>query len=504
MADEIKPTVLDLDSEPAKRALEKAGYVTRGAVTAEADEHKRKLDLANREVRARGLELIKEHGGKWNGKAGEGEGVYVVADALHRALAEVTSLGLEHDATARNLKFSDLANKAISGSRQPLVQEDAAELAEELASRCSLKRLYNMAANDQLQGRSEKCWMPKNGAEFEADKEIRLRAQNFPGGSSLEMGGVCLPVNMPTRARNMSRSEISRFNRRMKRDALAGDFPTAGALIPPEFKFPTIELLRNKMAMARAGITILSGVIGNLVLPRQTAATTPQSLPEGAILAAYDQTFDQIRLVPHRVGSKQLYSRLALLQTTEDFEALVLNDHMAQNALYVDEMILNGTGGNDQPLGLLNAIGIGVVTFGGSAPAAYKNLVALETSIRSANIDEEPTYITTSVGRGTFRVTPTQLTDSTVVSGQTNALWVGEDLVGRPAVDSQQVPNNIVVALVGRHVVLAQWGGWQTVIDTLTFADSDKIRISMNTYIDTAMRHPQAIARSADSIAVLN
>jgi hypothetical protein len=96
------------------------------------------------------------------------------------------------------------------------------------------------------------------------------------------------------------------------------------------------------------------------------------------------------------------------------------------------------------------------------------------------------------------------LTDSTVVSGQTNALWVGEDLVGRPAVDSQQVPNNIVVALVGRHVVLAQWGGWQTVIDTLTFADSDKIRISMNTYIDTALRHPQAIARSADSIAVLN
>ena len=504
MAEENKPTVLDLTDEKAVRALSDAGYVKRDIVVKEADEAKRKLDNANREVRARATEIIKEHGGKWNGKAGEGEGVYVVADAVHRALAEVTSLGLEIDATARNLKFAELTRKAIDGARQPLVQEDAAELAEELASRCSLRRMYNMAAADADKGNRSGAWMPKDGAELEADKEIRNRAANFPGGNIIKMEGICLPVNMPIRARNMSRSEIGRFQRRMKRDALAGDFPTAGALIAPEFKFPTIELLRNKLAMNRAGITILSGVIGNLVLPRQVAATTPQSLAEGAVLVAYDQAFDQIRMTPHRVGSKQQYSRLALLQTTEDFEALVLNDHMAQNALYVDQMILNGSGANDQPLGLINQPGIASVVFGGSAPAAYKNLVALETAIRSANIDEEPTYLTTSVGRGTFRVTPAQLTDATIVSGTTQALWVGDELIERPAVDSQQVPNNIVVCLVGRHVVMAQWGGWQTVIDTLTLADQDKIKISMNTYIDTCLRHPQAVARSADSIAVLN
>jgi len=103
-----------------------------------------------------------------------------------------------------------------------------------------------------------------------------------------------------------------------------------------------------------------------------------------------------------------------------------------------------------------------------------------------------------------LRITPATLTGSTVVSGATNALWNGDELAGRPAVDSQQVLGDILVALVGRHLVFAQWGGWQITLDTLTQANKDKIVLSMNTYIDYALRHPQAVARSVDSLAVLS
>lgn len=466
----------------------------RTKITGEFNQKAAKRDPLKKEIRALAVEFIKSHGTNWSGKPGE---VVVVGERIRAFVDESDAAPEDHsDSEIRSL-FREKCTNLIRGSRAPLSQTEAASLDETLASRCSLKSLYNGAARAQAKGERVGSWMPTDGAEFEADKELRHKAQEFPGGQAIEMSGVCLPVNMP------SGRAGGRSDGRQTRDALAGDFATAGALISPQYKFPTIELLRNKMALGRAGITILGGVIGNLVLPRQTGATVSQSLQEGAILAAYDQVFDQIRLVPHRIGSKQIYSRLALLQTTEDFEGLVMNDHMAQNALRADYLGINGAGANDEPLGILNQIGIGSVAFGGSASSAYKNIVSLETAIRKANIDEPPTYITTSTARGTLRITPATLTGSTVVSGESNALWVGDQLVGRTAVDSQQVPGDVLIALVGRHVVMAQWGGWMVVLDTTTLADADKIKLSMNTYIDYALRHPQAVARSADSLASL-
>ncbi len=447
-----------------------------------------KLETARKEIRALSDQFVKDSGMNWVGRPGE---VKVVGSEVRgfaiKALEAIDKGGDVNEIT-RNFKFE--AGELIRNSRAPKNQEKAAELPDEIASRCSLKRCYNLAANSSEKSAS---FLVKDGAEFEAGQELRKIAREYPGGIAHNIEGNLLPTNMLVRG----------TRDRMTRDSLAGDFASAGALIAPQYKFPTIELLRNKMALGRAGITILSGVLGNLVLPRQTSPTTVQSLAEGAILAEYDQTFDQINLRPHRIGSNQAYSRLALLQPSEDFEAMVMNDHMQQNALYADSMVLLGSGAGDQPLGILNQVGIGAVTFGGSANNAYANLVAMETQIRKGNIDEEPTFITTSVGRGSLRITPAKLTGSTVVAGQSSALWVGEEVIGRPAVDSQQVAGDIIVALVGRHVLMAQWGGFQVVLDTLTKAASDKIVLSVNTYIDSALRHPIAVSRSTDSIASL-
>ena len=459
-----------------------------------------KVEAGRKEIRALAEQFVKDSGMNWAGKPGEV--VVVGAEVRGKAISVLEAIDKGGDIGELTRNFKTDCGELIRNSRAPKNQEQAAEMDLEVAARCSLKRCYHEAATEAGKGNRVGVFMLNNGAEHEAHVELRKRMNEFPGGMAAhETNGICLPRNMT--AYDIGRRFSTRQLRRMTRDSLAGDFPSAGALIAPQYKFPTIELLRNKMALGRAGITILSGVIGNLVLPRQTSATTVQSLAEGAVLAEYDQTFDQINLRPHRIGSVQKYSRLALLQTTEDFEALVMNDHMQQNALYADSMVLTGSGAGDQPLGILNQIGIGTVTFGGVASTAYNKLVTMETQIRKGNIDEEPSFITSSVGRGSLRITPATLTGSTVVSGQSTALWVGEDVIGRDAVDSQQVPGDVILALVGRHVVMAQWGGWQVVLDTLTQADQDKIKLSVNTYIDCALRHPVAISRSTDSIASL-
>ncbi|MFK5284009.1 hypothetical protein ACI3PL_30970, partial [Lacticaseibacillus paracasei] len=60
---------------------------------------------------------------------------------------------------------------------------------------------------------------------------------------------------------------------------------------------------------------MFSGVVGSpLTFPRLASPTTAQSLAEGAAAAFYDQTFDQVKMTPHRIASAQKYSRLAMSQ----------------------------------------------------------------------------------------------------------------------------------------------------------------------------------------------
>ena len=454
-----------------------------------------KKENRDKEIRARATEFLKTYGQNWAGKPGE---VVHVSERIRAFADEAIQAPADADPNLSIMDFTRKADELCRSSNAPLPQQEAATLEDSLASRVSLRRVFDEAEKANNRGQRSACFMLSDGAEFEADRELRNKAKYYPGGAGAPQDGLLFPNNVRVPLTSAMRSNVSR----MTRDSLASDFGSAGALVAPEYMTP-IELLRNKMALGRAGITVFSGVVGNLVFPRLAAPTTSQSLAEGAILASYDQVFDQVKMNPKRIGSTQNYSRLALAQASSNLEAIIYDDHMTVNALRADYLGINGSGANDEPLGILNQLGIGVVPFAGSAANAYKNCVALETAIRDANIDEPPVYITTPKSRGCLRITPATLTGSTVVSGSTNALWVGEEIVGRPAVDSKQVPGDVLIALVARHLMLASWAGMSIILDTITLAKQDKYVLTMNQYIDYALRHPQAVARSADTVATL-
>lgn len=453
-----------------------------------------KIQKRNEELHAIADEFVKSRGMNWAGKPGE---VVVVGERIRAFENEFCRMDDSRPDSEIRADFKAKCRELIDGSRPPKNQMEAAHLPGELASRVSLREVYNSAARSKAE---TTCFIPKDGAAYEAHTEIHSRAKDFPEGVESLGKGLILPLNMGSNVNaGLSRSRVEKLTR----DALAGDFATAGALVAPDFRFPAIELLRNWPALSQAGMTLLSGVQGNLVLPRQTSATKSQSVAEGAALAQFDQTFDQIKMAPHRIGSSQKYTRLAMLQPGEDFEALVMADHMAQNALKLDEMGLNGQGANDEPLGILNQVGIGSVTFGGSAANAFKNALAMETAIRAANIRDEISYLTTSNGRGQLRSVARLLVGATTVAAE--PVWQDNETInGRKATDSQQIPGDVLIAGAFRHLVCALWGGIAVVLDTITLADQDKYKLSMNLYVDFALRHAQAIVRSSDSIAALS
>ncbi|MDE2019835.1 MAG: phage major capsid protein [Patescibacteria group bacterium] len=490
---EAPELVAQIETE-TRAAAEKS---TRAAVISEFDGKSGKRAALVKEIRALANDFVKEKGSNFYGKPGE---VTTVGERIRsfeqEALQSAFSDESRSDSEIRS-DFKNRSNDVIRDSKPAKNPMEAANLDKSVANRCSLGRIMREGIKAADKNQRSSCFILTDGAEAEANTELRKIADEFPGGAASLPEGMQLPWNMPSGVRSNTRVE------RLGRDSLAGDFATAGALIAPQYEFPTIELLRNFPALSRAGMTVLSGLLGSpIVLPRQESPTTAQSLAEGGALVQYDQVLGQIKLSAHRVGSSQKYSRLALLQTTPDFEAMVMADHMAVIALKIDALGLNGQGAGDEPLGVLNQL-IQSVAFAGSAANAFKNAVAMETAIRKANVPDEISYITTSASRGMLKTVAKLLIGATTVAAE--PVWGDDDEVnGRPAWDSQQVPGDVILAGAFKHLVMAQWGGLAVVLDTISQANQDKYWLNINTYIDFALRHNQAFCRSSDSLAALS
>lgn len=138
-----------------------------------------------------------------------------------------------------------------------------------------------------------------------------------------------------------------------------GSASTGGALVdtsivPESF----IEILRNNAVIAQLGPTVLTGLVGNLNVPRQATAATAYWVAEAAAPTQTEATFDYMSLNPKQVAARSKISRLMLQQATPDIEQIVRNDLNAVLALAIDKAAIYGTGSSNEPQGILNTPGV--------------------------------------------------------------------------------------------------------------------------------------------------
>lgn len=169
----------------------------------------------------------------------------------------------------------------------------------------------------------------------------------------------------------------------------AGASATGGVMVATNLMAGSfIEMLRNKSRVMQLGATTLSGLVGNVDIPRQTGASNTFWVTEGNALTEAEATFDKISLAMKHIGTYSQISRNMLMQSTPDIEMLARADLIAQIALGIDLAALSGAGTGGVPTGIANTSGIGSV-IGGTNGAAITidHLIALETAIASANAD---------------------------------------------------------------------------------------------------------------------
>lgn len=165
-----------------------------------------------------------------------------------------------------------------------------------------------------------------------------------------------------------------------------GGATVATNLLASEF----IEVLRNKARVVQLGARMLTGLVGNVDIPRQITATNTYWVTEGADVTEAEATFDKISLSPKTVGARSSMTRNMMMQSTPDIEMIVRNDLAAQLALAIDLAAISGSGTAGQPTGILNTSGIGSVVGGTNGAAiTIDHLIALETAVTAANAPED-------------------------------------------------------------------------------------------------------------------
>lgn len=298
------------------------------------------------------------------------------------------------------------------------------------------------------------------------------------------------------------------YGKELTRGLLANNFSGAGALIAEDFLGGSfIELLRNRALLTSLGVGTLSGLQGNVAIPRQSAAATAYWLDEGSAVTASQQSFAQVMATPKRLAAQTAYNKQLLAQSTLDVEALVRDDHVRIIALAKDLAGIQGTGGV-QPRGILNgpltdATGGGNNITSINIPGAMtrNNLLTFMSSIQTANAD---------IGTMQWLVNPnTRAKWQSLVQVANYPVYLTNDegmTIGYPTPFTNQIgtsgtfSNRAIFGAWGQ-AMFCDWAGYDIVVDPYTRAANNEVVVTVNLMTDFIVRHWPSFAISDNSAA---
>lgn len=144
-----------------------------------------------------------------------------------------------------------------------------------------------------------------------------------------------------------------------------------------------IDALRANLVTARLGATVLSGLQGNVSIPKNAAQRSGQWIAENAALSAVDGDFDSVTMTPKHVGALTEFSRNMLLQSSPDIETLIRGDFAATLAVALDKAALVG-GGSNEPSGIIDRL-TDAAALGTLSDASWEQVLAMIAGIELAN-----------------------------------------------------------------------------------------------------------------------
>lgn len=215
-----------------------------------------------------------------------------------------------------------------------------------------------------------------------------------------------------------------------------------------------IDLLRNRAVVAQLGATMMTGLVGNVTIPKQTAAGTAYWLTnEATAITESQMTLGQLALSPKNVGAYTELSRQLMLQSSPAADALVMNDLARVLALAIDLAALEGSGASGQPTGISQTAGIGSVT---GTSIDYAKVLEFQTDVAGGNaLAANCAYVTTPSVAALLK-------QRVAFSSTASPLWEGGILDGNMQGFRAVATNSVTAASMVfgdfSQVVIGEWG----------------------------------------------
>ncbi len=305
--------------------------------------------------------------------------------------------------------------------------------------------------------------------EFEASATAQKRS-----GKASER--FMLPSDVLTRALNSGTNGAS--------NADTGGFSIANTLMTQSF----IEILRNRCVLLQRG-SAMGGLVGNIDIPRQTAAATGYWLGEDEDATESNLGLGQISMSPKTVAAYSEITRKLAQQSSMDVEALVRADLAKALALTIDKAGFYGTGSDHQPLGLANQTGIHAQPFATAGKPTFQELIAMETQIALDNADvKSMAYIGNATLRGYLKGVlkfPGAAGESTI--------WESGGTVNGYATDiTNQVNAGDLFFGNWADLLIGMWGGMELMVDPYSGSKKGRLRIVVFQDVDIALRRVES------------
>jgi HK97 family phage major capsid protein len=324
----------------------------------------------------------------------------------------------------------------------------------------------------------------REGFEFECSQAIEKRL-NRPVSNA---NAFYVPVDIQQRAFNVLAGQ---------RDLSVGlgTQPTdGGALVGTDHKSDSfIEVLRSKMLMSKLGARMLSGLVGNVSIPRQNSTASAYWVAEGVAPTESQLGVAQLSLSPKTVGAVTEFTRLLMLQSAPSIEQLVFTDLAAVIAREIDRVIIAGSGSAGQPTGIVNTTGVDEITLSGaSSTFDWSDAVEMETAIQDDNAPEGFAYLTRPGIRGTLK--------TRAKIGSTFPVFLcGEDnrMNGYSVPVTTQVPASTLIFGDFTQIIVGEWGVLELVANPFnTGFRAGNVEIRGLQTVDVAIRYPESFKKT--------
>ncbi|ODB94865.1 hypothetical protein A3197_19215 [Candidatus Thiodiazotropha endoloripes] len=265
---------------------------------------------------------------------------------------------------------------------------------------------------------------------------------------------------------------------------------TGSHIVPTVYQADNlIDVLRNRSIVMELGATVLSGLAGDVAIPKKSSNTTGYwfSGDGSDNITPSDPALGTVSLSPTFVGGLSGYSYKQLSQSSPSVERLIMDDLTDTLSLALDAAALSGSGTGNEPTGILNTVGIGTDTY--SSTPTFSDIVGLEGTLAAANADE---------GNLGYATTPAVMTTLKTVDKGTDTgqfVWANSKMNGLPARYTNNMPAGNIIIGKWSDLLIGIWGqGIQLAVDPSTNFASGSVRVRAILGVDIAVRNAESFA----------